>query len=66
MRTIPILLYHSINDDPPAEIAPWTVSPRAFEEHVAAMVYSGRTPMTISDLAAALRGEQALPVRPML
>lgn len=65
MRTIPILLYHSINDDPQPDIAPWTLTPRAFDEHVAAIADSGRTALTISDLAAALRGEQTLPARPM-
>jgi peptidoglycan/xylan/chitin deacetylase (PgdA/CDA1 family) len=65
VRTIPILLYHSISDDLQPEIAPWTVSPRDFQDHVAAMVDSGRTPLRISDLAAALRGERALPEQPM-
>jgi peptidoglycan/xylan/chitin deacetylase (PgdA/CDA1 family) len=65
MRVIPILLYHSIADDPPADIAPWTLSPTNFLEHVTAIVDSRRTPMTVSDLAAGIRGEQPLPARPM-
>ena len=65
MLVIPILLYHSIDDDPPPGIAPWTLSPTAFLEHVTAMVDSRRTPMTVGDLAAGIRGEQPLPARPM-
>jgi peptidoglycan/xylan/chitin deacetylase (PgdA/CDA1 family) len=65
MRTIPILLYHSISDDPDPAIAPWTVSPRAFAEHVAALVDSGRTPLTISDLAVRMREAQSLPAEPV-
>jgi hypothetical protein len=65
MRVIPILLYHSIADDPLADRAPWTLSPTEFLEHVTAIVESRRTPMTVSALAAGIRGEQPLPARPM-
>ncbi len=65
MTTIPILLYHSICDDPAVEIAPWTVSRSAFAEHVAAIAESGRTALTITELAACLRGEVPLPQRAM-
>jgi peptidoglycan/xylan/chitin deacetylase (PgdA/CDA1 family) len=65
MRVIPILLYHSIDEDPDADIAPWTLSPTDFLEHVTAIVDSRRTPMTVSDLAAGIRGDQPLPARPM-
>jgi peptidoglycan/xylan/chitin deacetylase (PgdA/CDA1 family) len=65
MRTIPILLYHAITNDPLREVARWTVSQRDFKEHLAAIIDSGCLPLTISDLAAGLRGERALPERPM-
>jgi len=63
---IPVLLYHSV-----AEVAPYeqlrrfTVTPSRFREHVAAIVASGRTPMTVSELASALKGERPLPLRPV-
>jgi peptidoglycan/xylan/chitin deacetylase (PgdA/CDA1 family) len=66
MRTlIPILLYHSVSDHPPACDRRWTVSPADFATHVEALVASGRTTMTITDIAAALRGERPLPPRPV-
>lgn len=60
---IPVLLYHSVNDRPDAS---WGVVSRAeFSRHVDVIWSSGRQPITISMLAAGLRGEQALPGRPV-
>jgi len=60
-HVIPVLLYHSISDRPPVDQVRFTVSPARFEEHMRAIVGSGRVPLTISELAAALRGERQLP-----
>ncbi len=64
--TVPILLYHSINDRPAAGQEAFTVRPAAFREHVRAISDAGRTALTVSQLAGALRGEGALPSRPVL
>jgi peptidoglycan/xylan/chitin deacetylase (PgdA/CDA1 family) len=58
-----VLLYHSVADEPSGD---WRFSvPRArFEAHADAIAASGRTTLSISALAAALRGERALPQRP--
>jgi peptidoglycan/xylan/chitin deacetylase (PgdA/CDA1 family) len=61
LRSIPVLLYHSVSDIEPADR--FSVSPPAFEEHLAAIVECGRVPMTITELADGLRGELPLPER---
>ncbi|MFI1017598.1 polysaccharide deacetylase family protein [Streptomyces sp. NPDC020965] len=62
---VPVLLYHAVMDDPPSWIAEFTVRPRDFLAHLDAIVASGRTPITISALAAGLAGGGALPERPV-
>ena len=63
---IPVLLYHSVADTPPPGQQPqFTVTPARFEQHVAMMAESGRTAMTITELADALAGRRALPERPL-
>lgn len=62
---IPVLLYHGVRDVPVAGLQRWTLSPAAFAEHVDVLAGSGRTPMTMSQLAACLRGEADLPADPM-
>lgn len=61
-RVVPILLYHRVSDRPDDRFA---VTPEQFAGHVTAIVASGRTPLTISEVAGALRGEAALPERPV-
>ena len=58
---LPILLYHSVSDDPPPWIAPFTVSPRAFAEHLDLVVASGRVPVTARQVVDAVRGGPPLP-----
>jgi len=65
MTVIPILLYHSVSENPPRWIAPYTVTPAAFARHVDLLVESGLDAMTISQLGAALRGLTPLPERPV-
>ena len=63
--SIPVLLYHSVNDHAAAEDRPWTVSPAIFASHIDAVTASGRDAMTVSQIAEALRGERPLPARPV-
>ena len=58
LAPIPVLLYHAVTDSPPPDQPAFTVSPARFAEHVAAMVASGRPPLTIDELGACLRHEQ--------
>ena len=60
---IPVLLYHSVADGEAASSDRFAVSPRQFSEHVAAIAASGRVPLTVSELASALRGEAELSPR---
>ncbi len=62
---IPVLLYHSVNDHAEPRDRPWTVSPGAFASHLDTIAASRRTPLLITELAQALRGERPLPPRPV-
>lgn len=66
MSAVPILLYHSISDQPVAGQEAFTVTPTAFREHVRAIVDAGCTALTASEMATALRGDGILPPRPVL
>jgi peptidoglycan/xylan/chitin deacetylase (PgdA/CDA1 family) len=59
---IPVLLYHSVADEPPGD-RHFAVSRATFEAHADAIRESGRATLTISELAAGLRGERGLPQR---
>jgi len=60
---IPVLLYHAVTDRPPDDQPRFAVSPAQFAEHVAAIDDSGRVPLTVGELADALRGRRSLPER---
>lgn len=66
MTVVPILLYHSVSADPAGWIAPYTVTPQVFARQVDLMVESARTPMTVSELVAALHSRTKLPPRPLV
>lgn len=61
MPPLPVLLYHSVQDDPPAWLAPYTVTRRAFARQLDAVIDSGRIPVTGGQIADALAGGPALP-----
>jgi len=63
---IPILLYHSVNESPPAWIAPFTVTPEAFTEHLDLMVALDCQPLAVSALVDRLASGQPLPARPVV
>lgn len=65
-RPVPILVYHSVSSKPPGWIAPFTVSPEAFNSHLDRIVAEGLTAITVSDLVDALAGCTALPARPVV
>jgi peptidoglycan/xylan/chitin deacetylase (PgdA/CDA1 family) len=59
-RVIPVLLYHSVADEPSRDHR-FAVSQSTFEAHADAIKASGRTSLRISELASGLRGEGPLP-----
>lgn len=63
---LPILLYHSVNDDPPSWIAPFTVSARTFAKQLDLVKASGRVPVTARQVVEALRGGPRLPPEAVL
>ncbi|QZT62301.1 polysaccharide deacetylase family protein [Mycolicibacterium austroafricanum] len=66
MTVIPILLYHSVTDEPAGWIAPFAVTPTTFVRHVDGILDSGRTAMTVTELCSALAGGTVLPARPVV
>jgi peptidoglycan/xylan/chitin deacetylase (PgdA/CDA1 family) len=64
---IPILLYHSVSEEPADWIAPFTVAPEVFESHLDAIVEAGAGTMTVSELTDARADNPSrLPERPVL
>ncbi|HEY7362163.1 MAG TPA: polysaccharide deacetylase family protein [Streptosporangiaceae bacterium] len=66
LSPVPILLYHAITPDPPGWIAPFAVSPAVFAAHLDEVAASGRQALTVSQLMDGLRGNAALPPRPVV
>jgi peptidoglycan/xylan/chitin deacetylase (PgdA/CDA1 family) len=62
---VPVLLYHSVNDRPGRLERPCAVSPATFAAHADAVAASGRQPLTVTELADALRTLRPLPARPV-
>jgi peptidoglycan/xylan/chitin deacetylase (PgdA/CDA1 family) len=60
---VPVLLYHSVHDSPGRLEQPYAVSRATFAEHAHAVAGSGRDPLTVTELADALRGFRPLPAR---
>jgi peptidoglycan/xylan/chitin deacetylase (PgdA/CDA1 family) len=58
-RAIPVLLYHAVPNTAAAD-DPLSVPYEQFAMHVDAIVNSGRTPVSVGEIAAGLRGERPL------
>jgi peptidoglycan/xylan/chitin deacetylase (PgdA/CDA1 family) len=63
MTAVPVFLYHSVAESPPAWIAPYTVTPRTFTEQLDRIADSGRTVVPLRRLVSAIRGGPPLPTR---
>jgi len=64
---IPILLYHSVSKQSSKRFHPWTIHPDLFAEHMAYLSEGGYTPITVSQLARALRLQgNGLPNNPVV
>jgi peptidoglycan/xylan/chitin deacetylase (PgdA/CDA1 family) len=63
---IPILLYHSVSDDPSPWIAPFTVTPDTFGRQLELIRAAGHEPLTVSGLRTALGRQPDLPSRPVV
>jgi peptidoglycan/xylan/chitin deacetylase (PgdA/CDA1 family) len=58
---VPVLLYHSVSDDPPSWIAPYTVTPAAFREQLDRILDKGLPVVPLRRLVAAIHGGPPLP-----
>jgi peptidoglycan/xylan/chitin deacetylase (PgdA/CDA1 family) len=63
---LPILLYHSISVAAAPRFRRWVVDPARFAEHIDCIAAAGYQPVTVSTAAAAIRGDSALPPRPVV
>ena len=64
---VPILLYHSVSDQPSSHIRRFALTPDAFRRHLARIVEHRRTPLMLSDFVdRAHHGTAELPERPIV
>jgi peptidoglycan/xylan/chitin deacetylase (PgdA/CDA1 family) len=61
--SVPILLYHSVSDDPPDAFSPYAVSRRQFSAHLDRLTTLGFTTLTVGQLLAARATGMLLPER---
>ncbi|MEO3873927.1 polysaccharide deacetylase family protein [Nonomuraea sp. B12E4] len=68
MIRVPILMYHSVTDNPNPETKPHAVRPGDLAEQVAYLSESGFTPLTLGDLVASLNKNngRSLPAKPVV
>jgi peptidoglycan/xylan/chitin deacetylase (PgdA/CDA1 family) len=63
---VPILMYHSIADDGPQELAPYRITPAAFREQLRYLRCNGFRSVGLADWAKCIAGRQKLPGRPVI
>jgi peptidoglycan/xylan/chitin deacetylase (PgdA/CDA1 family) len=64
---IPVLMYHRVIKDPTSGSSCGTwVDPKVFEEQLESIRTRGMSPITFKDYAAFVRGDCALPARPII
>lgn len=63
MRPLPVLLYHSVDDEPHPDVARWSVTPQRFTEHMAVLRHGGWSTITLTHLVRLTDAGAALPDR---
>ena len=63
---IPVLMYHSIADEGPAELGQWRMSPKKLAEQMDYLKENGFYSVNSADILAVLRGEKQLPGKPVM
>jgi peptidoglycan/xylan/chitin deacetylase (PgdA/CDA1 family) len=66
VTSVPVLLYHSVSDNPPPWIRPLTIAPSVFSRHLELIRASLATPLTVVEYASILAGHGSLPERPVV
>lgn len=65
-NNVPILLYHDVQYQYAPNRAVITITPQRFEEHVAALLSNGYTPISFEDVYNASQGKFAMPEKPVI
>lgn len=60
---IPILLYHSVHDEPPEGFGPWAVNCQLFVDHMDTLVRLGYTGLSFGELVDLIRSGAEVPPR---
>lgn len=63
---IPVLLYHDVQYSYTPDRAVITITPERFEEHVAALLSNGYTPVSFEDVCNASKGKFTMPEKPVI
>jgi peptidoglycan/xylan/chitin deacetylase (PgdA/CDA1 family)/SAM-dependent methyltransferase len=63
---VPILMYHSVAEDGPPELAPYRTSPQAFRQQMYYLRRHGYYSITIEEWAACIAAQRPLPGRPVI
>lgn len=63
---VPILMYHNIVEEYPAETAGANITPELFEKHIQTLVNYGYSPVSLSDYYAFMLGNKTLPENPIV
>lgn len=65
---IPILLYHSIDNEAVPQFKKWTVSPHTFDQHLRYLSEAGYQPLTVTEFASHLTNQTTsqLPEKPVV
>jgi peptidoglycan/xylan/chitin deacetylase (PgdA/CDA1 family) len=66
MKTVPILAYHSISNEPAPWIRRFSVAPEMFLHQLELILDAGATALTISAFADVVAGKRTLPERPVV
>lgn len=60
---IPILLYHSVQDDAPVGFGPWAVTCKLFADHMDALLRLGYTGLSVGEVVNLIRSGAEVPPR---
>lgn len=63
---VPILMYHSIAESGPGELAPFRIAPSIFEAQMRFLVQSGCYSLSLEDWTEAIRDRRRLPGHPVI
>ncbi len=63
MKTVPILMYHSVSSQADGRYGRWCVSPGTFRQHMSILADGNYTVLTVGDLVARMKSRLALPDR---